>query len=56
MKIILILLVLSGFWLGKMNLKKHKGFKKVISEELMSIVRHPRRCWDYAMSEDDKKK
>ena len=55
MKKILILLFLSDFWLGIVNLKKRKALKKKISEELMKIVWHPKRWWNCCMSENEKK-
>ena len=42
MEIILILLFWSDFWLGILNLKNAKKLKN-ISEELMTIVWHPKR-------------
>ena len=38
MKLILILLFFSDFWLGVLNLKNAKHFKKLINEELMPIA------------------
>ena len=35
--------------------EKHKGLKKMISEELMAIAWHPNRWWNFCMSEDEKK-
>ena len=55
MKKILILLFLSDFWLGIVNLKKRKALKKKISEELMKIAWHPKRWWNCCMSENEKK-
>ena len=37
------------------NFKKRKILQKKISEELMSIAWHPRRWWNFFMSEDEKK-
>ena len=51
----LILLFLQDFWLGILNLKSAKNFKKMISEEFMPVVWHPNRCWIFCMSEDEKK-
>ena len=47
---ILILLSLSAFFL-----KNAKNFKKMISEELMSITWHPSRWWNFCVSEAEKK-
>ena len=33
-----------------------KDLKKMISEELMPIAWHPKRFWNFCMSEDEKKK
>ena len=39
-----------------MNFKNGKHLKKKkINEELMSIAWHPRRWWNFSMSEDEKK-
>ena len=51
---ILILLILSDFQLGKVNLKRNKALKK-ISEKLMPIAWHHKKLWNFCMSEDDKK-
>ena len=51
---ILILLFLSDFWLGIVNLKNPKHLKK-ISEEFMPVAWHPKRRWNVCMSEDEKK-
>ena len=55
MKKILILLFLSDFWLGIVNLKKRKALKKKISEELMKTAWHPKRWWNCCVSENEKK-
>ena len=34
--------------------EKRKVLKKKISEELMPIARHPRRWWNFCMSDDEK--
>ena len=45
----------------KMTLKllfmseKHKALKKVLNEELMHILWHPRRSWNFYISEDGKR-
>ena len=41
---ILILLLMSDFWLGILNLKNAKHLKKKTSGGLMPIARHPNRC------------
>ena len=33
-----------------LNLKKSKAFKKELYKELMEIVWHPKRCWNFYMS------
>ena len=43
------------FWLGILNLKKDKGLKKELNEELMLIAWFPRKWWNFCMSEDQKK-
>ena len=50
---ILILLFLSNFWLS--ITEKHKALKMNISEELMLIAWHPKRWWNFCVSEDEKK-
>ena len=50
---ILILLFLSNFWLG--ITEKRKVLKMNISEELMLIAWHPKRWWNFCVSEDEKK-
>ena len=42
---------MSDFWFGVVNLKNAK--KKVI-EELIPVALHPKRWWNYCMSEDEK--
>ena len=57
MKMILILLFLSDFWHGIINLKtvKHLKNKKKITEKLMPIEWHSKTWWNFCMSEDEKK-
>ena len=50
----MILIFLSDFWLSVVNLKNAKHLKKV-SDELMPITGHPKRCWKFCILEDDKK-
>ena len=50
---ILIVLFLSNFWLG--ITEKRKALKMNISEELMLIAWHPKRWWNFCVSEDEKK-
>ena len=52
---ILILLFISEFYLDILNLKKRKELKNKISEELMPIAWHPKRYWNFCLSEDEKK-
>ena len=40
-------------WYSKFE--KRKALKKELSEELMLVVWHPRRWWNFGMSEDEKK-
>ena len=47
-----ILFFLPDFWLGTLNLKNAKH----MNEELMLIVWHSNRWWDFCMSEDEKKR
>ena len=47
--------ILSDFWLDILNLKNAKQLKKS-NEELMHIACHPRRWWNFCMSEDEKGK
>ena len=35
--------------------EKRKALKKELNEELMEIVWHSKRCWNFSMSEDKKK-
>ena len=46
---------LSDLWLDILNLKKRKALKTKINEELMPIAWHPKRWWNFGMSEDEKK-
>ena len=46
--------MLSEFWHGTLNFKKMKHLKK-IREELMPVVRYPKKWSDFYMSEDEKK-
>ena len=57
MKFILILLFLSDFWLGILNLRNAKLSKKdeEVSEELMPRAWHPKRCGIFACQKVRKK-
>ena len=55
MKMVLILLFMSDVWLDVVNIKNAKLFKKGIVEELIPIVWHPKRWWNFCMTEDEKK-
>ena len=55
MKIILMLLFLSDFWLSIVNLKKLKSLKKELNKESMLVVRHPKKWLNFCMSKDEKK-
>ena len=46
--------MLTDFWLGLLDLKNAKHLKNV-SEELMPIAWHPKKRWNFCMSEDEKK-
>ena len=50
---ILILLFLPDFWLGILKLKNTKHLKNI--SELMPTVWHPKRWWNFCMSENEKK-
>ena len=56
MKMILILLSLPQIWVwvSILNLINAKHIKK-ISEELKPIAWHPKRWWNFCMSEEEKK-
>ena len=47
--------MISDFWHGVVNLKNAKHLTKKVSEELMPIEWHPKRWWNFCMSEDEKK-
>ena len=49
MKMILILLA------QHIELDERKALKKKISEELMPMAWHPKRCWNFCIPEDEKK-
>ena len=36
--------------------EKHKALKKELNEELMEIAQHPKRRWNFCMSEVEKKR
>ena len=55
MKMILILLFMSDFRLGLMNLKNAKHLKKKITKELMPIAWHLKRWWNFCLLENEKK-
>ena len=55
MKMILLLLFLSEFWLGILILKNEKQLKN-ISEELMPIAWHPKKWLNFCISKDERKK
>ena len=48
-----IILIRILAWHSKF--KKHKALKKEVSEELIPIAWHPKRWWNFCMSEDEKK-
>ena len=48
-----IILIRLLAWHSK--LKKHNALKKKISEELIPIVWHPKRCWNFCILEDKKR-
>ena len=45
---------MSDFWLRVVNFKNAKHFKK-ISKKLMPVAWHPKRWWDFCMTEHEKK-
>ena len=51
------LFFISDFSLGLLNLKfeKRKALKKDLNEESMIVAWHPKRWWNFSMSEDKKK-
>ena len=51
--ILILILIRLLAWHSKF--KKHKALKKKISEELIPIVWHPKRCWNFRILEDKKK-
>ena len=50
---ILVLLFISDFWLGMLNLKNAKHFKK-LNEVLITVAWHHDRWRNWFVSEDDK--
>ena len=52
MKMILILLFLSDFWI---KFEKGKALKKELNEELMAVAWHPKRWQNFCMSANEKK-
>lgn len=50
-RVILILLFMSDFWLAVVDLKNTKH----LSEELIPVAWYPRRWWTFYMSEDETK-
>ena len=38
------------------KLKQCNAFRKDLSKELMPAAWHPTRCWDWCLSQDEKKK
>ena len=52
MKMILILLFLSNFWLSILNSKNTTLKKK--KKELIPIACHPKRWWNFCLTEDEK--
>ena len=47
--------ILSDFLAWHIKFEKRKALKKKISEELMPLAWHPRRWWNFCMSENEKK-
>ena len=45
---------MSDLWFSILNLKNAKHLKE-LNEELMLVVWHPKRWWNFCMSEDEKK-
>ena len=48
--------ILSDFLPWRIKFEKRKALKKKISEELMPLAWHPKRWWNFCMSENEKKK
>ena len=48
-----IILIRLLAWHSKFE--KRKALKKELNEELMEIAWHPKRCWNFCMSENEKK-
>ena len=55
MKTILMLLLLSDFWLGILHLKNVRYLKKELNEELIPVAWHPNKLRDWCVSDFDKK-
>ena len=51
----LMLLFLLEIWLGTLNLKNKENLKIYINGKLMLIEWHPKRWWNFCISEDEKK-
>ena len=47
-------IIVSDFWLDRVNFKKEKHLKK-ISEELITTAWHPKRWWNFCIPDIDKK-
>ena len=45
---------MSDFWTGVVNLKNTKHLKNG-KRGKMTIAWHPKRCWNFCMTEDEKK-
>ena len=51
----MVSLIKTAFLSSILNLKNGKHFKKMKNEGLMPIARHPKRCWNFCVAEDEKK-
>ena len=51
---ILLLIIIHDFWLGAVYLKNTKHLKKD-KRIVMPIALHPKRWWNFCMTEDEEK-
>ena len=45
----------DSFSIKHIKFEKRKTLKKMKNEGLMPIARHPKRCWNFCVAEDEKK-
>ena len=48
-------IILIGLLAWHIKFKKRKELKKKISDELIPLAWHPKRWWNFCLSEDEKK-